>query len=813
MEDGEAVGLRQLHEEEVTVDVVGWSWDVKALCVDETSKKRMDWAGWDEADDDDDEHEGGDNSQRKHKTRRRVLGWAVWEKERGDSDAAYARIVNSGSKIEEDVTEWDKAEEAVDESDDDEENAGDARAADRALGDAASLVANGTCASLEEALHVLDEQALEKTFHEIDVDVSGLVDHSEILLALRGMGLAATEYDVDEMQQLVDEGGRIAELKAIVKHWRDKDALSTLGLKESEKQKMQSAQRELTQLLEECDVTNDGQFGLRAYKTMVRLSRQSSKTLPKMMALRNFVLKNGANGGGIPGQPLVLKYKQSLPWESYYDSHKERITALRNVLWAGSRGMHMRSSLMPDTLGVKNAMGALTAAGEIHKMPHIPFLGYAWLSYASEAAQHMHYVQRALDANGLNVVDDRETPHFKAYVERCGLLVVVLTDHFQSSAQCRMELMLARRRGKTCIFLMLEEFPIREAWLAHMLGIAPCSPTYVESLPSCQSWLKSARSIRTTYRAPWAQDRKPPLNTFSDTFDYFICGDGSPAQRNLVVKAAHLGWVSLVGAPLPSVMQATKLRQDFLGEVLQGVLVLDFRPAPQLPILEKAYQEALRACAGPAHQLKEAQECLRHADMLLKQSQQKMYAAEGMLPELQNELDKLQEDATHVGSQKDAAAISLKEKEDALARATDNVVIISEQVRELTQQYDALEAQHQDMQLQIHAKEIRLADAKVNARKAVDAHNRANAAYEEIRSHADVVSRNLQRLETAQQDAYVRLRAERNRAKISPQTEEAVRELGTQVGKFKRLWHIGMFIGQATFWKCWVKICIHAGKG
>ncbi len=810
MENGEPVGLRQLHEEEVTVDVVGWSWNIKALCVDETSKKRMDWAGWDEADDDDDEHDGDDNTMRKQRTRRRVLGWAVWERERGDSDAAYARIVNSGSRIEEDATEWQKVEEEREESDDEEENTGEAKAADRALGDAALLVANGTCQSLDEALHVLDGQELEKTFHKIDIDASGLVDQNEILLALRGMGLAATEDDVEEMQQRVDEGGRIAEVKAVVKHWRDKDGLTTLGLKESEKKKLQSAEQELMQLLQERDVTHDGQFGLRAYVTMVRLSRQSSKTLPKMMALRNFVLKEA--GGHTPGQPLVLKHKQSLPWEVYYDAHKERITSLRRVLWAGNKDMHMRSSLMPDTLAVKNAIGALTATGEIHKMPHIPFSGYAWLSYASEAAQHMHYVERALDANGLYVVDDRETPYFKAYVERCGLFVAVLTDHFQSSAQCRLELMLARRRGKTCIFLMLEQFPIREAWLAHMLGIAPRSPTYVESLPSCGTWLKSARSVRTTYRAPWSQNRKPPVSTFTDTFDYFVCGDGTPAQRNLVVKVADIGWVSLVGAPLPTVMQATKLRQDFLGEVLQGVLVLDFRPAPQLPILEQAYQEALEACTGPAHELEEANQRLQGADMILKQAQQKMYAAEGMVPVLQKEHEKLQEDAARLRSAMNDSAARLKDKEDALARATDDVVIISEEVRELTQEYDALHVQHYDRNSRVDKTAIRLAEAKVNASKAVDAHGRAKAAYEEAHCHAADLSTRLQGLEAAQQDAHARLRAERDRAKISPQTDETVQEFGTQVGKFKRLWHIGMFIGQATFWKCWAKICIYSGK-
>jgi len=135
--------------------------------------------------------------------------------------------------------------------------------------------------------------------------------------------------------------------------------------------------------------------------------------------------------------------------------------------------MGSQSSLMHHMLCAKNALGALGAIGEFPRgQTEVGRQsGFCWLSYCPEDERHAPAVRHALEAQEVLVVDERHTPDFMEYVKRCGTFCAVVTGHYQVSAQCRQEAMLARHLGKTVLFIMAEEFEIVEDWMAHLLGI------------------------------------------------------------------------------------------------------------------------------------------------------------------------------------------------------------------------------------------------------------------------------------------------------------------------------------------------------
>jgi hypothetical protein len=131
------------------------------------------------------------------------------------------------------------------------------------LGEAARLMEEGQAATVAEGAILAEEQQLERTFHAIDEDGSGLVDSDELMVALRDMGLAATWFDVQEMQRRIDPEGRVEFLKAEIKVYQDRALLTELGLGEQDTQNLHHLQEELSSLLSEFDLTDDWQFGLR----------------------------------------------------------------------------------------------------------------------------------------------------------------------------------------------------------------------------------------------------------------------------------------------------------------------------------------------------------------------------------------------------------------------------------------------------------------------------------------------------------------------------------------------------------------------
>lgn len=56
---------------------------------------------------------------------------------------------------------------------------------------------------------------------------------------------------------------------------------------------------------------------------------------------------------------------------------------------------------------------------------------------------------------GMRSVDDRVRTHFQEQVKSAGVVIAVMTEGYQHSAQCRTEAMLAKQLGKTLILLQV----------------------------------------------------------------------------------------------------------------------------------------------------------------------------------------------------------------------------------------------------------------------------------------------------------------------------------------------------------------------
>ena len=65
------------------------------------------------------------------------------------------------------------------------------------------------------------------------------------------------------------------------------------------------------------------------------------------------------------------------------------------------------------------------------------------------------FLSQVVSEVGMRFVDDRVSTHFQMQVKSCGLVIAIMTESFQHSAQCRTEIMLAKQMNKIIILLQV----------------------------------------------------------------------------------------------------------------------------------------------------------------------------------------------------------------------------------------------------------------------------------------------------------------------------------------------------------------------
>lgn len=351
---------------------------------------------------------------------------------------------------------------------------------------------------------------------------------------------------------------------------------------------------------------------------------------------------------------------------------------------------------------------------------------------------------------------------------------------------------------------------IVEDWVAHLLGIVPRTPVLTETLPSCVTWMRASRRVTTTLSAPWG-DRRPPLVTFNDSFQFSVPADGSPAAQTQVVLIRDHGWVPLVKASPRYVTEGVARREQIAGEVIQGDLVIDFRPAPDLPGLESDLKQAEAELRGPERELFDQRVQLGVVQRALHSLRGRKELAEGALAEEKEELDGAQVAARAAQEALDACEEALREAEAGLTTAVYDVVEASAKVEVCQRARDAAVWAHERAQgecTQIVAAIAEALDEIAGLSGQIEHKVGAQASLMSSCEALDAAVVKLRRTRDAKKDA---ADAEALRSKTQPERQESIDEIALVIRRFKRLHHIGMFLGQATFWKCWVKICIHAG--
>jgi len=226
-------------------------------------------------------------------------------------------------------------------------------------------------------------------------------------------------------------------------------------------------------------------------------------------------------------------------------------------------------------------------------------------------------------------------------VKGCGLLVAIMAGGFQYCPQCRAEVMLARQLGKTVLMVRVEDFAVSETWLQHQLGIPVAVPHLLHSLPSCNTWFRASRRVRCCLPPPYSANRRPPVVTDKDDYEYFLLSDGCPAggrATEVVLDSKALGgcWVPQRDASRPHVNQCVQDRSQIAMDIIRGPLVIDFRPAPELAGLEAAASAAAAALA-------ELEAELQSRWLAVRNREAELAAAKGVLDAAKLELERAQE--------------------------------------------------------------------------------------------------------------------------------------------------------------------------
>ena len=324
--------------------------------------------------------------------------------------------------------------------------------------------------------------------------------------------------------------------------------------------------------------------------------------------------------------------------------------------------------------------------------------------------------------------------------------------------------------------------------------------------------MRSSRTVATTFAPPYAPDRRPPVITFTDSFEYCVPSDGTLPAKTLVVLAEDgKGYVPVTDAPPRTISEGVTRREDMVGEVVQGRLVIDFRPAPDLPGLQEALEEAQRELNGPDAELSELRVRLGKDEEALETLKGRIREAKRALEGAEQELEKAQGEAV-------AAQEALASREEALEAAEEALRTATVDVTEASSLVEEREAAVSEAQTKHEACEVACMDASGRA----DHFIRVVTSLREEKVALETDIAGLVSKVSSLDEIVVILRRERDRRQaavdaevarsaIQPQTDQAMSDIGEIVQQYKKLKHIGMFLGQATFWKCWVRICIFAG--
>lgn len=242
-------------------------------------------------------------------------------------------------------------------------------------------------------------------------------------------------------------------------------------------------------------------------------------------------------------------------------------------------------------------------------------------------------------------------------------------------------------------------------------------------------------------------------------------------------------------------------REDIAGEVVQGRLVIDFRPAPELPGLEGALEEAERELSGPEAELSGLRARLGEVEGALESVKGRIREAKGALEGVEEELEKAQGEAAKAQEVLASCEGALEEAEGALRAATTDVTEASSLVEERESAVAKALARHEACEsacMDASGRADHLVGVVTSLRRDKNVlEAEVTALVEKVSSLEDTVGI-LRRERDAKQAA---VDAEVARSAIQPQTEEAMSDIRGTVQQYKRLKHIGMFLGQATFWK------------
>ena len=315
---------------------------------------------------------------------------------------------------------------------------------------------------------------------------------------------------------------------------------------------------------------------------------------------------------------------------------------------------------------------------------------------------------------------------------------------FQYCPQCRAEVMIARQLGKTVLMVRVEDFTVSEPWLQHQLGISVAAPRLLHTLPSCNTWCRGSRKVSCSLPPPYSDNRRPPVVTDKDDYDYWLPSEGCPAGRQaatVVLDRQALGgcWVPQRDASHPGVEHCVKDRSQMAMDIMRGPLVIDFRPAPELARLEAEAAAAAEALAGVEVEV-ESRRRLVHA------SQEGLSKARRMLDGAKRELERvqgIQEDRSmHVRGKELAyqeASERVRAAEGELSRATLNIVEVAERLHALED--DKVRCLHaagdarrdyDESSVAVMRAQAELNSDLVKYNRAQDALERDEAAYEEL---------------------------------------------------------------------------------
>jgi len=330
----------------------------------------------------------------------------------------------------------------------------------------------------------------------------------------------------------------------------------------------------------------------------------------------------------------------------------------------------------------------------------------------------------------------------------------------------------------------VEDFALSEPWLQHQLGIRPLQPRFLHTLPSCNTWLRGTRTIECCLPAPYTSNRRPPIVTHKDDFVYYLPSEGCPAQvKTVILDRAALGgsWVAARDASHPTVHQSVQDRAEIKEEIIRGPLVVDFRPAPELPRLQAEDAVALAALVLVQGEVKE-----RWDDVQACQCE--LAKALVVLGEARQQLTRMQDIHSdcdmhvkgRIASCEEVAA-RLFGAERELSSATTHIVEVAGRVHSLMDEQAACMAAVEEARLECEDSRVRVMSAQAHLNSDLVKYNRAQDFLERAEVAHKVRLPLLHKelaLSAAAADA---LLAEQQRAAESLQLADQVEALAAQV--------------------------------